>query len=117
MVGQFVWGAMNLARTIKYAVQARLFSIAPFIGLLSLAGLGSTEPGMNCCVIGVITIALAFVSVAPKLVGAILGLGGACFIGRIVITGQSTILSRAKVGHECREGCPGLRLFLAEVAC
>ena len=55
-------------------------------------------------------------SIAPELASAILGLGGACFIGRIVITGQSTILSRAKVGHECREGCHGFRLFLAEVA-
>ena len=65
MVGRFVWGAMYLARTIEYAVQAGWFSTAPFIGLLSLAGLGGTESGMNCCVIGVIAIASAFVSVAP----------------------------------------------------
>ena len=90
---------MNLAWTIEYAVQTGLFSVAPFIGLLSLAGLGSTEPGMNCCVIGVITIALAFVSVAPKLAGAVLGLGGACFVGYIVTTGQPAVLACAKVGH------------------
>ena len=65
MVGRFVWGAMYLARTIEYAVQAGWFSIAPFLGLLSLAGLGSTESDMNYCVIGVIAIASAFVSVAP----------------------------------------------------
>ena len=28
-----------------------------------------------------------------------------------------TILSYAKAGHKCREGCHGPRLFLAEVAC
>ena len=65
MVGRFVWGAMYLARTIEYAVQAGWFSTAPFIGLLLLAGLGATESSMNCCVIGVIAIALAFVSVVP----------------------------------------------------
>ena len=65
MIGLFVWGAVYLAQTVEYAVQAGWFSTAPFIGLLSLAGLGSTESDMNCCVIGVIAIALAFVSVAP----------------------------------------------------
>ena len=71
MVGRFVWGAMYLARTIEYAVQAGWSSAAPFIGLLSLAGLGATESGVNCSVIGVIAIASAFVSVAPELAGAV----------------------------------------------
>lgn len=102
MVVRFVWGAMNLARTIKYAVQAGLFSVAPFIGLLSLAGLGATESDMNCCVVGVIAVASAFVSIALELAGAVLGLGGACFVGHIVTTGQPTVLSRTKAGHECR---------------
>ena len=117
MVGRFVWGAMNLARAIKYAVQARLFSVAPFIELLSLAGLGATESGLNCCVIGVIAIASAFVSVAPELAAAIFGLGGACLTGCVGTTGQPTIHPHTKAGHERRNGCHGLRLFLAEVAC
>ena len=115
MVGRFVWGARYLARMIEYAVQAGWFSAVPFIGLLSLAGLGATESGMNCGVIGVIAIASAFVSIAPELAGADFGLGGACFIGCVCTMSQPTILSRAKAGHKCREGCHGSRLFLAEV--
>ena len=116
MVGRFVWGAMYLTRTIEYAVQAGWFSTAPFIGLLSLAGLGATEPRVNCNVIVVIAIASAFVSVAPELAGAVVGLGGAYFVGCVCTTSQPSILSRAKAGHKCREGCHGPRLFLAEVA-
>ena len=117
MIGLFVWGAMYLARTIEYAVQAGWSSAVPFIGLLSLAGLGATESGVNCSVIGVIAIASAFVSVAPELASAVFGLGGACFIGCVCTASQPTILSRAKVGHECSKGWHGLRLFLAKVAC
>ena len=116
MVGRFGWGAMYLARTIEYAVQAGWSSAAPFIGLLSLAGLGAPESGVNCSVIGVIAIALAFVSVAPELAGAAFGLEGACFVGCACTASQPTIVSRAKAGHKCREGCHGPRLFLAEVA-
>ena len=107
---------MYLARTIEYAVQAGWSSAAPFIGLLSLAGLGATESGVNCCVIGAITIASAFVSIAPGLAGAIFGLGVACLVGCVFTTSQPTIFTRAKAGHEWREGCHRLWLFLAEVA-
>ena len=107
---------MYLARMIEYAVQAGWSSAAPFIGLLSLAGLGATESGANCSVIGVIAIASVFVPIAPELVGAIFGLGGACFVGCVCTASQPTILSRAEAGHKCREGCHGPRLFLAEVA-
>ena len=116
MVGRFVWGAMYLARTIEYAVQAGWSSAAPFIGLLSLAGLGATESGVNSSVIGVIAIASAFVSVAPELVGAVFGLGRAYVAGCIFTTSQPAIITRTKVGHKCREGCHRFRLFLAEVA-
>ena len=108
---------MYLARTIEYAVQAGWSSAVPFIGLLSLAGLGATESGVNCSVISVIAIASAFVSVAPELAGAAFGLRGACFVGCVCTASQPTVLSRAKAGHECREGSHGLRLFLAEVVC
>ena len=71
---------------------------------------------MNYIVIGVIAIASAFVSVAPELAGAVFGLGGASFVGYVCTASQPTIFSRAKAGHECREGCHGPRFFLAEVA-
>ena len=116
MIGLFVWGAMYLARTIEYAVQDGRSFVVSFVRLLPLAGLGATESGIDCGVIGVIAIASAFVSVAPKLASAILGLRGACLAGCVVTTSQPTVLSRAKVGHECREGRHGLWLFLAKVA-
>ena len=81
-----------------------------------LTGLGATESGVDCSVIGVITIASTFVPVASELVVAVFDLGGASFACRVFATGQPTILTRTKVGHVCREGCHGLRLFLAEVA-
>ena len=108
---------MYLARTVEYAVQAGRSFIVSVLGFLPLAGLGATESGVNCGVIGVVAIASAFVSIAPELASAILGLGGACLAGCVVTTSQPTVLTRAKAGHECREGCHGLRLFLAEVAC
>ena len=88
-----------------------------FVGLLPLAGLGATESGVDCGVIGVVAIASAFLSIAPKLAGAVLGLGGACLAGCVLATSQPTVLTRAKAGHECRKGCHIFRLFLAEVAC
>ena len=110
MIGLLVRGAVYLARTVEYAVQAGRSFIIPFVGLLPLAGLGATESGVDRGVIGVVAIASAFVSIAPELASAILGLGGACLASCVVTTGQPA-------GHECREGCHGLRLFLAEVAC
>ena len=47
--------------------------------LVLLTGLGATESGVDCGVIGVVAIASAFVSIAPKLAGAVLGLSGACW--------------------------------------
>ena len=116
MIGRFVRGAVDLARTIEYAVQAGWSLIVSFIWLLPLTGLGTTESGVDCRVVGVVTIALAFVSAASELAVAIFDLGGARFACRVVATGQPTILTRTKAGHECREGCHGLRLFLDEVA-
>ena len=87
-----------------------------FIRLLPLTGLGATESGVDCRVIGIVTIASAFVSVASDLAVAIFDLGGTRFAFCVFAMGQPAILARAKAGHECREGCHGLRLFLAEVA-
>ena len=116
MIGWFVWGAMDLARTIEYAVQAGWSLIVSFIWLLLLTGLGTTESGIDCRVIGVVAITSEFVSAASELAVAIFGLGGARVICCIFATGQPTILSRTEAGHECREGCHGFWLFLAEVA-
>ena len=81
-----------------------------------MTGLGATESGVDCRVIGVVAVVLAFVSAASELAVAIFGHGGARFAFCIFATGQPTILSRTEAGHECREGCHGFWLFLAEVA-
>ena len=116
MIGLFVWGAMYLAQTVEYAVQAGWSLTIPFVGLLPLAGLGAAESGVNCGVIGVIAIASVFVPIAPELAGAVLGLGGACLAGCVFATSQPAVLTRAKAGHESRKGYHRLRLFLAKVA-
>ena len=115
MIGWFVWGAMYLARTIEYAVQAGWSLTVPFIRLLPLAGLRATESGVNCSVIGVITSASALVSVTSELAVAVFDLGGARLAGCIFAMSQPTILTRAKEGHQCREGCHRFGLFLVEM--
>ena len=116
MVGWFVWGAMDLARTIEYAVYARWSLIVSFIWLFPLTVLGGAESGMDSSVIGVVVIASTFVFAASELAVVVLNLGGACLVGYVFTTSQLTIFTRAKAGHECREGCHRFWLFLAEVA-
>ena len=116
MVGWFVWGAMDLAQTVKYAVYAGWSLIVSFIRLFPLTKLGATKSGIDSSVIGVVVIASAFVFAASELVVAVLNLRGACLAGCVFAMSQPTILTRAKAGHECHEGCHGFWLFLAEVA-
>ena len=77
MIGWFVWGAMDLARTIEYAVQAGWSLIVSFIWLLPLTGLGATESGVDCRVIGIVTVVLTLVPIASGLAVAISGFRGA----------------------------------------
>ena len=116
MIGWFFWGAMYLARSIEYAVQAGWSLIVSLVWFLPLVGLGATESGVDCSVVGIITIASTFVSVTSELAVVVLSLGGACLTGCVFGASQPTILTRTKAGHKCREGCHGFQLFLAEVA-
>ena len=56
VVGRFIGGAMNLARTIEYTVQAGRARIASFDRLFPLTGFRGTESGINCRVFGVVSI-------------------------------------------------------------
>ena len=116
MIGWFVWGAMYLARAIEYEVLDGWSLIVSFVRFLPLARLGAAESGVDCSVVGIITIASAFVSVTSELAVVVLNLGGACLASCVFAASQPTILTRAKAGHECREGCHRFWLFLAEVA-
>ena len=116
MIGWFFWGAMYLARAIEYAVQAGWSLIVSLVWFLPLAGLGATKSDVDCSVVGIITIASAFVSVTSELAIVVFDLRGACLTGCVFATSQPAVLTRAKAGHECHEGCHRFWLFLAEVA-
>ena len=107
---------MNLARTIKYAVQARWARIVLFERLLPPTRLRATESGIDHHIIGVVIIVSTLVSVVLGLVIAISKFRGAGVACIVFATGQPTIFTRTKAGHECREGCHGFQVFLAEVA-
>ena len=77
---------MNLARTIKYAVQARWARIVSLVGLLPLAGLGATESGVDRRVVGIVTVASTLVPVASGLAVAVFGLRGASFACSVIAT-------------------------------
>ena len=116
MIGWFVRGAMNLAQSIKYAVQDGWACIVLLKRLLPLTGLRATEFGVDRRILGVVTVVSALVSIASRLVFVAFNfrsVGVACIV---FATGQPTVLTCTKVGHECREGCHGFWIFLAEVA-
>ena len=84
--------------------------------LLPLTGLRALESGIDCRVLGVITIVSMLLSIASRLGFASFSFRGAGVACVVFDTGQPTVLARTKAGHECREGYHGLRLFLAEVS-
>ena len=73
MIGWFIKGAMDLTWTIEYVVLARRALIIPFIWLLLLSRLGATESGIDCCVLGIITVASTLVPIVSWLAIAISG--------------------------------------------
>ena len=116
MIGWFVWGAMNLARTIKYAVQDGWACIVLLERLLPLTGLRATESGVDRRILGVVTVVLALLYIASRLVFVAFNFRSAGVACSVFATGQPIVLARTKAGHECREGRHGFWLFLAEVA-
>ena len=106
---------MHLAQAIEYVVYAGWSLIVSFIRLFPLTELGAAKSGIDNNVIGVVVIASAFVFVTSELAIVILSLGGPCLAGCVFAASQPTILTRAKAGHECHEGCHRFWLFLAEV--
>ena len=87
MVGWFFEGATDLARMIEYAVQTAWSKVVSFIWLLPLTGFRATESGIDCRVIGIVTIALTFVPIALELAVAVFDLGGARFACRVFAMG------------------------------
>ena len=59
---------------------------------------------------------VALVFVASWFAVGIFVIRSARIPGCVVAASQPAILARAKAGHECREGCHGLWLLMAEVS-
>ena len=81
-----------------------------------MTGFGAIESGIDRRVLRFFVIVSMLVLVASWLAFAVPGFGGARVAGAIASTSEPAILSRAKAGHKCGEGCHGFRLFLAEVS-
>ena len=76
-----------MARTIEYAVQVGWSLIVSFIWFLPLTGLGATEFGVDCRVIGIVTIVSTLVPVASGLAVAISGFRSARFACIVIAMG------------------------------
>ena len=87
---------MDLTWTNEYAVQAGRARIVPFVWLLPLTGLRAPESGIDCRVLGVITVVSTLVSVASRLVFAIFSFRGAGVACIVFAMGQPTVLARTK---------------------
>mgnify|MGYP005825196969 CR=1 FL=1 len=79
MIEWLIGGAVGLAQTIEYAVQAGRALIITFIWLLPLTRHGATESGVDRCIIGIVTIVSTLVHVASGLAVAISGFRSARF--------------------------------------
>ena len=99
MIRRLVGGAVNLAWTIKYAVQAGWARIVLLERLLPLTGLRATESGVDRRILGVVTIVSALVSIASRLVFVIFNFRGADVACILLATGQPTVLAGTKEGH------------------
>ena len=87
MIGWFIGGAVDLAWTIEYAVQAGRARIISLKWIFPLTGLGSTESGIDGRVFGIIAIVSTLVSVASGLAIAISGFRSARFACIVIATG------------------------------
>ena len=99
MIGRLVRGAMNLARPIEYFVQTGWTIFVSFECLLLLSGFRAAESGIDCRVLGVITVVLTLVSVVSRLVFVAFNFRGAGVACIVFATGQPNVLARIKEGH------------------
>ena len=116
MIRRLIGGAVNLAWTIKYAVQCGWARIVLLEWHLPLTGLVATESGVDRRILSVVTVVLVLVSIASRFIFVAFNFRAAGVACIVFATGQPTVLARTKAGHECREGCHGFWFFLTEVA-
>ena len=87
MIGRFIRGAVNLARPIKYSVQARWTIFVSFKWLLPLTGFRATESGVDRHVFGIFVVASTLVFVVSWPAVAISGFRGAGVAGVVASMG------------------------------
>src|SRR3954466_12542384 len=106
---------MYLARAIEYTVQTGWARSVSFEWLFPLTGFGASESGINCRIFSIVAVNAAIVLVVTRPAIAVLGIRITRALGHVIATSQPAVFSRAKAGHECREGCHRFRLFLSKV--
>ena len=106
---------MYLSRAIEYAVQNGRARSVPLKWLFPLIGIRASKSGINYRIFSVVAVNAALVLVAMRPAIAVLGIRLTRALGHVIATSQPAVFSRAKAGHECREGCHRFQLFLAKV--
>jgi hypothetical protein len=86
MIGRLVKGAVNLAGSVEYSVQAGWTAFVSFEWILSLTGFSATESGVNRRIFGVCMVASMLVFVASRPTVAVSGFGGARVTGAVAST-------------------------------
>ena len=87
MVSRLVRGAVNLARSIEYSVQARGTVFVSFEWPLTLTSLGATESGVHCRVFGIVSVVPTFVFIASGPAVVVSGFKSARVVGTVAATG------------------------------
>ena len=101
---------MYLAQAIKYSVQTgRALSIL-FEWLFRLTEFIAFESGIDCHIFIVVAVNAALVLVATRPAIVVLGIRITRALGHVIAMSQPAVFTRAKAGHECREGCHRFRL-------
>ena len=100
MVSRLVRGAVNLARSVEYSVQARRTVFISFEWPLPLTGLGATESGVDRLVFGIFSVAPTLVFIVSEPAISVPCFGSAWIASTVAATGKPTIFVCARAGHE-----------------
>ena len=76
----------------------------------------ASESSIDCRIFGVTAVIAALWSITMLPTINVFGIRGIRIPWCVVAASQPAVLAHTKAGHECREGCHGLWLLLAEVS-
>ena len=78
----------------------------------SVAGFRAPKSGINCRILSIVAVNAALLLVATRPATTVPSIRITRVLGHVVATSKPAVFSRAKAGHEYREGCHGLSLLL-----